>query len=42
MKFSHKLVLTISLIIILMYLSNLFFIQIDFTSDKRIVYQKVL
>ena len=35
MKFSHKLVLTISLIIILMYLSNLFFIQIDFTSDKR-------
>ena len=35
MKFSHKLVLTISLIIILMYLSNLFFIQIDFTTDKR-------
>ena len=35
MKLNHKLLLTISLIIILMYLSNMFFIQIDFTNDKR-------
>ena len=35
MKLNHKLLLTILLIIILMYLSNMFFIQIDFTNDKR-------
>ena len=35
MKLNHKLLLTILLIIILMCLSNMFFIQIDFTNDKR-------
>ena len=35
MKLNHKILLTILLIIILMYLSNMFFIQIDFTNDKR-------
>ena len=35
MKLNHKLILAILLIIILMTLSNVFFIQIDFTNDKR-------
>ena len=35
MKLNHKLILAILLIIILMTLSNIFFIQIDFTNDKR-------
>ena len=35
MKLNNKLILAILLIIILMTLSNVFFIQIDFTNDKR-------
>ena len=35
MKLNHKLILAILLIVILMTLSNVFFIQIDFTNDKR-------
>ena len=35
MKLNHKLLFAILLIIISMILSNIFFIQIDFTNDKR-------
>ena len=35
MKLNSKLFLTVSLIVILMTLSNIFFIQIDITKDKR-------
>ena len=35
MKLNSKLFLTVSLIVILMSLSNIFFIQIDITNDKR-------
>ena len=35
MKLNIKLFLTVSLIVILMILSNVFFIQIDITNDKR-------
>ena len=35
MKLNSKLFLTVSLIVILMILSNIFFIQIDITNDKR-------
>ena len=35
MKLNSKLFLTVSLIVILMILSNVFFIQIDITNDKR-------
>ena len=35
MKLNYKLFLTVSFIVMLMYLSNIFFIQIDITNDKR-------
>ena len=35
MKLNYKLFLTVSFIVILMSLSNIFFIQIDITNDKR-------